>query len=323
MVELSCMVMPEGPVGQVVEIACEAERLGFRRVWIPDEGLSGRECYVTLAAVASATHRVQIGTGITNAYTRHPGVTAAAIATLDELSAGRAVLGVGAGGSLTLDPLAIERAAPLSAVRNLITVSRSLWAGEEVDGTAPTGSFRSACLTFGRHDIPIWVAGRGPKMMQLAGELGDGFILSYIHKEMIGAHVDAISAAAADAGRPRPRLAYMTLIAMTDAQLEAARTSLTFRLVDSSAETKERIGMSQADTARLREAIASGGPAGAAHLVRPEWVTQFVIAGSPGECADELRGLMTTNGLDEFQISIDDLGTGAQALATMAALVAK
>ena len=119
------MLMPEGPVGKVVDVAVEAERLGFERVWIPDEGLAARECYVSLAAVAAATHRVQVGTGITNAYTRHPGVTASAIATLDELSGGRAALGVGAGGGLTLTPMAIDRVKPLSAMRELSSLEEA------------------------------------------------------------------------------------------------------------------------------------------------------------------------------------------------------
>jgi len=322
-VALTCMLMPEGPVGQIVEVAREAERLGFHRVWIPDEGLAARECYVTLAAVACATDRVEIGTGITNAYTRHPGTTAAAIATLDELSGGRAVLGVGAGGALTLDPLAIERTAPLSAVRNLITVARSLWSGEQVDTTAPTGSFRSARLDYGRPDIPVWLAGRGPKMMELAGELADGFIMSYMHKELIGDHVAAIANAATSAGRTRPRMAYMTLVATTDAQLDQVRAALTFRLVDSSPQTRALIGLTDAARAELREALASGGPAGAAHLVRPEWVTQFVIAGSAAECARELNGLIDQHGLDEFQVSLNDLDAGPETLATIAGLIAQ
>jgi 5,10-methylenetetrahydromethanopterin reductase len=314
------MLMPKGPVGEIVDLAVEAERSGYGRVWIPDEGLSARECYVTLGAIASATTRVEIGTGITNAYTRHPGTTAAAIATLDELSGGRAVFGVGAGGALTLSPLAIERAAPLRAVRNLIDVSRRLWAGETVDQVADTGSFRSARLGYGRTDIPIWIAGRGPKMMQLAGELADGFILSYVHKDLIGDHVRAISASASAVARPRPRLAYMTQIVTTDAQLEAARANLTFRLLDSSPETKERVGIGQSEVDELRRALADGGPTGAAHLVRPEWVSQFVIAGSPNECAAELKMLIADNELDEFQVSVSDVAAGAETLANIVAL---
>ena len=306
MVELACMIMPEGPVGAVVAAAQEAERLGCRRVWIPDEGLAARECYVTLAAVAAGTKRIELGTGITNAYTRHPGVTAAAIATLDELSDGRASLGIGAGGGLTLSPMAIERVSPLRAIRELTETSRALWAGEQVEHDGVAGRFAQARLGYGRADIPIWIAGRGPKVMALGGEVADGFILSYLHKELIGHHVEAITAAAIKHGRPRPRLCYMTALVTTDEAFEATRRGLTFRLVDSPAEVKERIGMSPDDTEKLRAAIADGGLSAAAQYVRPEWVSQFAIVGTVDECRTELHSLMEQNQLDEFQVSVTD-----------------
>lgn len=314
--------MPERPVGQLVELARHAEALGYERIWIPDEGLAGRDCYVTLAAIAAATTRVRIGTGITNAYTRHPGVTAAAIASLDELSGGRAMLGLGAGGGLTLDPLAIERLAPLAAIEDLVTAARHLWAGERVDHAGGTGPFNDARLEFGRADIPIWLAGRGPRIMRLAGQLADGFVLSFVHKELLGRHAQAIRAAAEATGRPRPRLAYVTMIATTETDLRAARESMTFRLVDSPASVKERIGLTEAGTSALRQAIADGGPAAAAPLVRPGWVDPFVIAGTPAECASEIAALMAAAEIDEFQISVNRFGDGADQLAATAALLA-
>ncbi len=321
MTDLACMIMPEGSVHEVVAAAVEAERLGYRRVWIPDEGLAARECYVTLAAVAAATDRIELGTGITNAYTRHPGVTAAAIATLDELSGGRVTLGIGAGGGLTLTPMDIERTRPLSAMRDLIEASRLLWSGEQVDLDGTTGGFSQARLGFGRADIPIWIAGRGPKVMTMAGELADGFMLSYLHKDLIGGHVEAITAAAEAKGRPRPRLSYMTALVTDDDSFEATRRGLTFRLVDSPAEVRSRIGMSDDDVARMRTAIADGGLDAAAENVRPEWVGQFAIVGSPGECRAELTELMERNHLDEFQVSIGNLDTAFRDLALAQSIV--
>ncbi|MEZ5280851.1 MAG: LLM class flavin-dependent oxidoreductase [Acidimicrobiales bacterium] len=321
MTSLACMLMPEGPVGKVVDVAVEAERLGFERVWIPDEGLAARECYVSLAAVAAATHRVQLGTGITNAYTRHPGVTASAIATLDELSGGRAALGVGAGGGLTLTPMAIDRVKPLSAMRELIETCRRLWGGQTVDGPGITGSFADARMGYGRAEIPVWIAGRGPKVIATAGELADGFIMSYVHKDLIDEHVASLATAAEAAAKPRPKICYMTLVASDDRSFASAKQALTFRLVDSPESVKERIGMTPADTAALRSAIAAGGPPAAAHLVKDEWVEQFVIAGSPAQCRAELETLMAAHGIDEFQVSVNDLDAGADTLAAISDLV--
>ena len=312
------MVMPEGPVEAVVRAASAAEEIGYGRVWIPDEGLAARECWVTLGAVAAATRSVEVGTGITNAYTRHPGMTAAAVATLDEASGGRAVLGIGAGGALTLTPLAIERRAPLAAMRELVEASRALWAGEVVDGDGAAGGFRAARLGYGRPGIPIWLAGRGPRVMRLAGELADGFILSLVHKELIGEHAATIGGAAREHGRPRPRLSYRTILATTDRARERARAALTFRLVDSPDHVKARIGLDARAEASIRRALSVGGPASAARLVRDDWVDGFVISGTVDECRAELAALVAAHNIDEFQVSVDDLDTAAENLALAA-----
>ena len=322
MVQLACMIMPEGPVSQVVDAAVTAEALGCRRVWIPDEGLAARECWVTLGAIAAATDRVELGTGITNAYTRHPGMTAAAVATLDEASGGRAALGIGAGGALTLTALAIERRAPIAAMRELVTTSRALWAGETVDNDGVAGGFHAARLGYGRPDIPVWLAGRGPRVMQLAGELADGFIMSFVHKDLIGEHVAALRNTAGSHGRPTPRLCYMTILATTEAAREQARSSLTFRLVDSPTAVKERIGLDPRTEADIRAGLADGGPAAAARFVRDEWIDAFVISGTVDECRTELHELVGVNEIDEFQVSVNNLETAEQDLHLAATITA-
>ena len=199
----SLNLMPEAPVERIVELAVEAERLGFRRCWVYDEGLRARDVHVTLAAIATATARIQLGPGITNPHTRHPGVTAASVASLDELSDGRAFLGLGAGGALTLDPLDIEPSKPLTAVRETVRACRSLFAGGRVDLDGETVQLSSARLGYARSDIEIWLAGRGPRMMRTAGELADGLNLSYVHKGTLDEVIAAVRSAAL--GRPLPK----------------------------------------------------------------------------------------------------------------------
>ena len=102
-------IIPEGTVQELVALGIVAEDPGFERCGVYDEGLATRDVCITRAAIAAATSTLELGTGITNPYTRHPATTAMATVTLDEMSGGRAFLGIGAGGSLTLDPLGIER----------------------------------------------------------------------------------------------------------------------------------------------------------------------------------------------------------------------
>jgi 5,10-methylenetetrahydromethanopterin reductase len=311
--------MPDGPTARVAELARLAEDLGAARCLVYDEGLHTRDVYVTLAAVVAATERVPVGPGITNPFVRHPGATASAIATLDEASGGRAFLGLGAGGGLTLGPLAIERRRPVASVEAMVVALRRLFAGERVDHDGPTFAFRGAHLDYGRAGIEIVCAGRGPRMTALGGRLADGFNLSYIHKDLLGDHVRALRAAAGD----RPfRVGYSTMIATTEADLETARAQLSFRLVDSPPEVKERLGMTPDDTAAIRAGLADGGPAAAGAAVRPEWVPAFVIAGEPAACRDELHHLLAEADIDEYQLPLASVDGAAERIEATAALLA-
>ncbi len=300
---LSVALMPGAPIPDIVDLAVLAEDLGMARCWVYDEGLVTRDVYVTLTAIAARTTRIPLGPGITNPFVRHPGATAAAIASLDEFSGGRAFVGLGAGGGLTLDPLAIKRARPVTAVADMIECLRHLFAGDRVDHDGHTFSFQNAKLEYARPDIDIIVAGRGPKMTALGGQRADGFNLSYIHKDLLGTHARSLRQASGD----RPfRITYSTMIAITDAEQEAARAQLTFRLVDSPPEVKDMIAMTPSDVANIRSALAEGGPRAAARHVNPDWVSAFIISGTAEDCAAELTTLMAANDIDEFQLPVLD-----------------
>lgn len=318
---LSVNLMPEGPVSELVELARLAESLGYGRCWVYDEGLVTRDVYVALTAIALGTDSIRLGPGITNPYVRHPGATATAVASLDELSGGRAFVGVGAGGGLTLGPMGIQRRKPVVAVRDMVAALRGLFAGETVDLDGEVFSLREARIDYGRPDIEIILAGRGPRMTALGGAVADGFNLSYIHKGLLGGHARALRAAAAER-LDRFVITYSTMIASTDTELEEARAALTFRLVDSPPEVKELIGMTPADTDAIRAGLARGGTAAAAEAVRPEWVPDFVITGRPDAAASELLTLMDANGIDEFQLPVLELDGAAELIERTAAMFA-
>ena len=315
---LSVNLMPDGPVADLADLAVLAERLGYRRCWVYDEGLVTRDVYVTLTAIALATERILLGPGITNPYVRHPGVTAAAVATIDELSGGRAFVGLGAGGGLTLDPLGIDRRRPVAALGDMVGALRDLFEGRIVDLEGEAFSFRSASLGYGRPAIEVFLAGRGPLVTRLGGEVADGFYLSYIHKDLIGGHVAALRAGAA--GRPFT-VVYSTMVATSEAEVAEARAALSFRLVDSPPEVKDLVGMTEADTASIREALRVGGPAAAADLVPEAWVDRFAIVGSEEEAGSELRDLLSLHGIDEFQLPLSRVEGAAPLIERTAAMV--
>jgi 5,10-methylenetetrahydromethanopterin reductase len=303
MITKSINLIPEGPVAEMVAIAAAAEQLGFERCWVYDEGLATRDVYVTMSAIAGATTTMAVGPGITNPYTRHPAQTAAAIASLDELTGGRAFLGIGAGGSLTLNPLAIDRHTPLSAVEETIDACRALWSGQSVDADGRHVNLRSARLGYGRADIEVWLAGRGPRMLALGGAKADGVMLDFIHQPTLDDYTDRVRQGGA--GR-RSRLCYSTAIVTDEDDLDFVRPHMTYRLVDAPQTVKDAIGLSQTDVARIRGAMA-GGLAAAAEHVRDEWILPFVIAGSVGECRLRLAMLMDQHGFEEFLLPVFDM----------------
>ncbi len=316
----SVNLMPEGSVRDLVVLAVEAERLGYDRVWVYDEGLAMRDCYVNLSAVALATNRVELGTGITNPYTRHPATTAAAIATLQELSGGRAFLGLGAGGSLTLGPLNTDRSKPLTATRETLLACRRLFDGETVSMQGHHFELNNARLAFGGPPPEIWLAGRGPNMLQMGGELASGVMLDFLHEDFFGEAVATVRAGQTSSRKNPVKICYSTMVVTTDEEMDAARPHITYRVVDSQPKIKERLGISVEDVENIRAALAHSINE-AAQYIKTDWVRPFVISGSPDECSRQLRTLMMKHQLDEFQIPVLELHDASRHMQSVAAIV--
>ncbi|MCX6046843.1 MAG: LLM class flavin-dependent oxidoreductase, partial [Chloroflexi bacterium] len=160
-----------------IALAQTAEAVGFDQLWVSND-LFLRSDLVILAAVAQATQRIELGTGILNPYTINPAEMAMLAATMDELSGNRFNLGIAAGAGEFLKWVGIEQAKPLAATRETILAVRQLLAGERV---AMQGEFLQwtgeAYLRFAAPRItPIYIGAMGPKMLTLAGELADGVL---------------------------------------------------------------------------------------------------------------------------------------------------
>jgi 5,10-methylenetetrahydromethanopterin reductase len=297
-------VIPEVSIQRLTEIVVHAESRGFSRCWVNDEGIAAHDVYVTMAAMALATTSINIGPGITNPYTRHPSSTAGAIAAIDHLSGGRCFLGIGAGGSLTLDPVGLKRHRPVQAVRETIETCRLLFSGERSNTAGDFVKLHEAQMNGARADIEIWLAGRGPRMLKLGAAACDGVMLEFIYKPHLVAVIERVRQAAVQAGK-HPKISYSTMVVTDDRSMAVAKQHLTYRLVDSPADVKYAIGLSDSDSDLIRASLADGLEA-AAELVREEWVLPFVISGSTSECAEELEQLTDASSIDEFAVAVLD-----------------
>jgi 5,10-methylenetetrahydromethanopterin reductase len=174
---LELLMLGNVPIAQMVERARLAEANGYDTLWVADERFY-REVYATLAVLAQHTTRVRLGTCVTDPFSRHPALTAMAIATLDEISGQRAILGFGAGIS-GFTELGIVRKKPAAAVREAIHVVRELLKGGTVDFHGDVIGFSNGKLSFKpvRSEIPVYVASNGPLGQRMTGAVADGAIM--------------------------------------------------------------------------------------------------------------------------------------------------
>jgi 5,10-methylenetetrahydromethanopterin reductase len=187
-------------LADVVGAVGAAEEAGFDYFWYGNEKLHP-DMWVGLTAAALNSTSIGIGTFIVDPYVQHPAVTAATVATLDHYSGGRAVLVLGAGGS-GLHELGLERTKPLAAVEDTVEIVRALLRGERVEREGPRFPARAQLHFAARADLPIWIATRGDRMLELAGRIADGVMIGTIARaEDIAAAVATIERGAASAGR--------------------------------------------------------------------------------------------------------------------------
>ena len=203
------------------------EGLGYDHLWLTDSSLHARNSYAYLTMAAMTSPSLMLGTAVTNPLTRHPAITAVAAATVDEISQGRMILGIGAGDRPLL-ALGM-RPARLASVRSAIGGIRALWSGDEVSMDDASFALHEAHLRFpARHDIPIYISASGPKTLELAGEIADGVILLVgLFPEALAWAIDHVDRGAEKAGRPRPHVAVFAYGAIDDdtsKALDAARS---------------------------------------------------------------------------------------------------
>ena len=265
----------------------ELERDGVNRVWVIDSQLAMKDVYAGLVVAALNTTRVGLGTGVTNAVTRHPSVTANAIAAVDELSHGRAVLGLGAGDSalygIGLKPQKVA----------------------EVEGAIRF--FRSQLPP----TIPIYLAVSQQRMCELAGRVADGaIVMGPAQPDMVRRQVEWIRAG----GRKDCEIA---LIAPTSTDVEDVRSwaSTQARLLSHFKELPASLEPYRDEIARSAESYdyAEHLSTHADHssAVSDDLVRTLGIVGSANECADRLRELRDA-GADTFIFPIAGRGRAAR-----------
>lgn len=247
-------VMP--PAEGLLKNARSAEQRGYDSLWWPDHLMgwhpqsmwtadvtelahfqSNPHVYfdpiAAIAAVAVETERVQLGTAVTEMVRRHPAMLAQAWLTLDHLSKGRAILGVGAGERENIEPYGLDYRRPVSRFEEALQIVRLLWENDEpVDFDGEFWTLRDAVCgmaPYGEGDErrypPIWGGAHGPRMLSIVGRYCDGWLPSHADPEQWAQGREAIRRAATEAGRDPDAIEYgmWTLLVVDEDESEVDR----------------------------------------------------------------------------------------------------
>ena len=200
--------IPATPVDRLIKIAKVNEEAGFDSIWAPDHLLfippgTVPEAWSLLAATAVATEKAVLGTCVSDPHRYHPAVLAQKVATVDQLSGGRAILGLGAGEAMNLEPFGIEWKKPVSKLAEAVTIMRKLWAGEVLNHEGKFWRLKDAFLQINptKGKVPIYLGANSPHTLRLAGEMADGWLSIPLSPRLYKERLKLVKEGAEKAGR--------------------------------------------------------------------------------------------------------------------------
>ena len=290
------------PLREGMGFAQYAEAKGFEAVWQAESRLV-REATVPMAAFASVTERLKVGSGVVDCWSRNPARLAATFSTLDDLAPGRVILGIGAWWDPLAQKVGISRNKPLKAMREIVTAVRALLNNENVTFQGEFVQLDGVELDYvyqdrRAKDVPIYIGATGMQMMELTGEIADGVVLNYLVSPDYNAQaLAALEKGAAKAGRSldsidRPQLVVCSVHEDRKVALDMARMMVT-QYLGQQPHIMKASGVPQSLLDKVGEVLT--WPATheqverAAKLVPDEIVQMLTASGTPAEARKAVR----------------------------------
>ena len=310
-----CM-LPDYPLTDAIDMIKTADELGFYACYSVDETWH-KDLWVLFGAAARETERIRFGPNVTHVFLREPTLIAQSLATLDELSGGRAeaVVSTGNFGLLSQYNIDWEHNKPLSRLKEALHVMRTF-----LDEGAITfdGDFfkYSGLYTFARpvqERIPLKMgAMKGPRSFQTAGELADGMhqALAY-SREAYDYSSDNLRIGAERAGRDWREIdngAWVVTVVSEDsaAAKQAARILVAFYISSMPPEQLARHGIEAAELQPVVDALGTGDIPKAVELFRPEYAEKLSLAGTPEECVEKIKRDLQPAGVNHMILALSD-----------------
>ncbi|HLI60536.1 MAG TPA: LLM class flavin-dependent oxidoreductase [Solirubrobacteraceae bacterium] len=298
-ISISIGISPRESLRDWMRFCGELERGGVSEMWLIDSQLAMKDVYAGLTLAALGTERMRLGTGVTNLHTRHPTVTANAIAAISELSGGRAALGLGAGDSAVYG---LGRTpSKVAEVREAIAFFRAT-----LNGRPGTWEERQYELAQSAPSTPVHLAVSQPRMCRLAGELADGaIVMGPAQPDLLARQLRWIEEGLERGGRDRSEITigFITTLSMSEDPERALRdvrswASAQARLQADAVELPESLEPFAEELARAKADYDYGEHlstrAGHQATVSDELVRTLAVAGSPEECRARVRALLDT-----------------------------
>jgi F420-dependent oxidoreductase-like protein len=328
-----------GPPPGMAETVLEAERLGYDSVWTAEA--YGSDALIPLAWYGAATERIKLGSAIVQISARTPAATAMAAMTLDHLSSGRLILGLGVSGPQVVEGWYGQPfAKPLARAREYIGILRDIWARQGPvinagphyplplpDGTGLGKPLKSSIHPL-REDIPIYLAAEGPKNIALAGELCDGWLALFYSPHFDDFYRQALDEGLAREGARRSKdefevAASVPLIVTDDIESAAEAVKPMYALyfggmgargANFHANVPIRMGYEQ-EVAKIQDLYLSGHKQEAAAAVPTKLIEELTLIGPTEKIRDQLEAWR------ESIVTTLLVGGDAQTLRTAAELV--
>jgi 5,10-methylenetetrahydromethanopterin reductase len=307
--------MAVDPPDRFVELVRIAEVAGFRHLWVCDSSLHARDVYTYLTLAATNSRHLRLGPNCTHPYTRHPAINLNAMATIQELSGGRAVLTLGAGDRPTME--LGYRIAPVAVVREMIETIRALQGGGSVTREGATFRLRDAKLPVPlATPLPIYMAATGPRMLELGGAAADGVLfLAGVYPPCVRFALEHVAAGARAAGRANALDVGCTIYGTLRDDVVAARrecVSMAAWFPQTAPRYAEIAGVPPATIEKIRAAYTGGHfdrAAEAFQYVTDEMVARFTVGGPAEVWIERISAVIATGvrHVNIFLLSTDKL----------------
>jgi 5,10-methylenetetrahydromethanopterin reductase len=328
MLRIGIEFVPDKPIEKLVKWTKLAEEAGFDNVWITDH-YNNRNVWATLTAIALQTDRIMLGPGVTNPFHISPALTASAAVTINELSNGRAVIGIGAGDKITLSGLGIKWDKPVSAVVESIKYMRTLTEGSKFKLDGKVYKVKGAKLAIVKRKpildadgspvmkdgkpvkrgpkIPIYAGAQGPMMLKNTAKVADGILINASHPKDFKIAMSKIKEGAEAAGRELSDIdvtAYASFsIGSTreEALKGDAKIVVAFIVAGSPDVVLERHGLDMEECNKVKDLLGKGDFGGLPAAITDEMIDAFAVVGDKDQCIERIEELMKS-GVTQFVV---------------------